>query len=543
MAGNTYLLRIVIVSVLAVLPVSVLCSVGDRSIKFQRCVASCQVDTCRNHRPLPFTDDTIVPSDPLPWYLILTGWSCESNCQYHCTHRITNEAIKRVQDIRDAVYGQLQSEQDILRGEHDRWRSQIARQEAGQGLDPACDGEAFSDRNGNCIPLMLTAPEPLWSENKIRQVAEDRIQKRLEWLPPIDKETVQYFGKWAQLRVLGMQELFSVLFSLMNLGVQVYALRSILPKRVPNSFPLKRTYKGYAIISIVAWAASAVFHTRDLWWTERLDYFCAAAVLASGLFFTGCRVAYFVPGTVPYKRWLAVCISAWVLHVLYLLSNHRLDYSYNMIACLTVGVLHNFLWLAAAFVPRVTYTVASRLGGGNIHAHVHLKSRDDTQDGDQPVKARQTRYFSAALQQRLLLMVLLMFVAPGLELFDFPPILRLIDAHALWHLATVPISLYWYYWLASDARDCVVVHGWKLDQHSNDVTDVDDLGVDARHSVLPPPGVSASKGAGAESSPLSPAPPEAVEEVLDQLRRDLYAYGLWFLDALRRLRTLLVSQS
>ena len=31
-----------------------------------------------------------------------------------------------------------------------------------------------------------------------------------------------------------------------------------------------------------------------------------------------------------------------------------------------------------------------------------------------------------------------------LELLDFPPILWLVDAHALWHLSTVPIPLLWY---------------------------------------------------------------------------------------------------
>lgn len=31
-----------------------------------------------------------------------------------------------------------------------------------------------------------------------------------------------------------------------------------------------------------------------------------------------------------------------------------------------------------------------------------------------------------------------------LELLDFPPVLWAVDAHALWHLSTVPIPLLWY---------------------------------------------------------------------------------------------------
>ena len=31
-----------------------------------------------------------------------------------------------------------------------------------------------------------------------------------------------------------------------------------------------------------------------------------------------------------------------------------------------------------------------------------------------------------------------------LELLDFPPLLLAVDAHALWHLSTVPLPLLWY---------------------------------------------------------------------------------------------------
>ena len=31
-----------------------------------------------------------------------------------------------------------------------------------------------------------------------------------------------------------------------------------------------------------------------------------------------------------------------------------------------------------------------------------------------------------------------------LELMDFPPLLWAVDAHALWHLSTIPIPLLWY---------------------------------------------------------------------------------------------------
>lgn len=48
--------------------------------------------------------------------------------------------------------------------------------------------------------------------------------------------------------------------------------------------------------------------------------------------------------------------------------------------------------------------------------------------------------------------------ATALELFDFPPWGRVIDAHSLWHLATVPIALFWYDFLLDDALD----EGWRV---------------------------------------------------------------------------------
>lgn len=47
--------------------------------------------------------------------------------------------------------------------------------------------------------------------------------------------------------------------------------------------------------------------------------------------------------------------------------------------------------------------------------------------------------------------------AMSLELLDFPPLGRILDAHALWHAATVPIGVLWYDFLIEDALD----DGWR----------------------------------------------------------------------------------
>lgn len=71
----------------------------------------------------------------------------------------------------------------------------------------------------------------------------------------------QFFGKWAFWRLLGMQEPFSVLFSLGNLWVHWRGLQ-MLARRVPDSNRLKPWLKAAAWIQMNTWLWSSVFHTR-----------------------------------------------------------------------------------------------------------------------------------------------------------------------------------------------------------------------------------------------------------------------------------------
>lgn len=47
---------------------------------------------------------------------------------------------------------------------------------------------------------------------------------------------------------------------------------------------------------------------------------------------------------------------------------------------------------------------------------------------------------------------LLMPVAGAFEVFDFAPLWDCLDAHAMWHFATVPLTAIWYRFLAADGR-------------------------------------------------------------------------------------------
>ncbi|KAG6809973.1 hypothetical protein H0H92_013844 [Tricholoma furcatifolium] len=193
----------------------------------------------------------------------------------------------------------------------------------------------------------------------------------------------------------------------------------------------------WSYTSINAWIWSSVFHTRDLPITEKMDYFSAALAILYALYYTVIRLYHLYPRqtrlTIPnlsestglaYKLWTFACVVAYVAHVSYLSILPRFDYTYNMVFNLLVGLTHNALWLLYALPISVFRRFPS-----------------------QPKSYRPDYVYKAAV------FVVLTTAATGLELFDFPPWGRVIDAHALWHLSTAPIALFWYDFLVEDSLD------------------------------------------------------------------------------------------
>ncbi|PPQ66028.1 hypothetical protein CVT26_010784 [Gymnopilus dilepis] len=211
-------------------------------------------------------------------------------------------------------------------------------------------------------------------------------------------------------------------------------------RRVSNNHPMRPYYLTWSVISVNAWIWSSVFHTRDLPFTEKMDYFAAALAIMYALYYTIIRLYHLYepqpftrltplyPRTKSRKlrRWLAAaCTLSYIAHVSYLTLLPRFDYTYNMAFNLTLGMLHNALWGVYA-LPK-------------LNLLKRFPSRPKTYHPNFVGKAG--------------VFVLLTTAATGLELFDFPPWGRTIDAHALWHLVTAPIALFWYDFLVEDALD------------------------------------------------------------------------------------------
>lgn len=268
---------------------------------------------------------------------------------------------------------------------------------------------------------------------------------------PRPEPVLQYYGKWPFWRFMGMQEPASVLFSVANLLVHYRGYKRI-KRSVPDNHPMKGYMLLWSVVSMNAWVWSAIFHTRDKPSTEKLDYFSAALVFITALHSLVSR--FFLIGR-PYRRrlynlWTLLCIISYVAHVSYLTLLPRFDYDYNIKFNLTLGLSHNLLWLLYALPSNLTVL---RRFPPNPHFSANAAGGDDGDVGSVSRKYRPPCASKAAIG------VGLMMAAMSLELLDFPPIGRVLDAHALWHAVTAPIGEMWYSFLLEDALD----EGWGFD--------------------------------------------------------------------------------
>ena len=233
-------------------------------------------------------------------------------------------------------------------------------------------------------------------------------EQRIATNPPIARPVVQYHGKWPFYRFVGVQEPFSVIFSFMNFMAHRQGMKRIRAS-IPAKYPLRPYYTAWGYFGLASWIFSMIFHTRDFVITEKLDYFAAGASVLYGLYYTPVRI-FHMAGRTALKQsllriWTVVCVLMFLGHVTYL-SFWRWDYTYNMAANVAAGIVQNVLWT-----------------GFSIRTYWQLKKSWAAWPG---------------------LIVAWIILAMSLELFDFPPIAGMLDAHSLWHLGTVVPTIWWY---------------------------------------------------------------------------------------------------
>ena len=220
---------------------------------------------------------------------------------------------------------------------------------------------------------------------------------------------VQYHGKWPFYRFMGVQEPFSVIFSLMNFLAHQYGL-NMIHATIPKDYSLRKYYITFSYFGMASWVFSMAFHTRDFGITEKLDYFAAGASVLYGLYYTPIRIFRLDQQAPPVKQtllrlWTLTCVLLYIGHVSYL-TLWRWDYTYNMAANVAAGIVQNTLW-----------------SWFSIRNYQRSKKPWAAWPG---------------------LIVAWIIMAMSLELLDFPPLRGMVDAHSLWHLGTVGPTVWWY---------------------------------------------------------------------------------------------------
>ncbi|GMH18416.1 hypothetical protein Nepgr_020257 [Nepenthes gracilis] len=263
--------------------------------------------------------------------------------------------------------------------------------------------------------------EPLylwWKQWDCRSICRyhcmlDREEERKN----LGEKPVKYHGKWPFQSVCAIQEPVSLALSMLNLGIQFHGWISFFIL-VYYKLPLKDNRKPYyeftglwhlyGILAMNAWFWSAVFHSRGVDLTEKLDYSSAAALHGFSLIVAILRV-FNVKNEAARVMVAAPLIAFVTTHILYL-NFYNLDYGLNLIVCATMGVAQ--LLLLAVWAGVTCHPSRRKLW---------------------------VVVFGGALPMLL-------------EIYDFPPYRGLVDAHALRHAATIPLTYLWWSFIKDDAE-------------------------------------------------------------------------------------------
>ncbi|KAH1075481.1 hypothetical protein J1N35_027809 [Gossypium stocksii] len=240
---------------------------------------------------------------------------------------------------------------------------------------------------------------------------------REEQREKLGNKPIKYHGKWPFQRVYGIQEPVAVAFSALSLAVQFHGWLSffiLLNYKLPLR-PDKKTYYEYtslwhiyAILAMNFWFWSAIFHSRDVELTEKLDYSSAVALVGYSLILAILRV--FDLRDEASRVMVAAPLVAFVTtHILYL-NFYKLDYGLNMKVCMAMGVAQLLIWGIWAGIT------------------------------------------SHPSRWKVWLFVLWGSLVVFLEIYDFPPYKGFIDAHALWHAVSIPLTYFCWSFVQDDAE-------------------------------------------------------------------------------------------
>ena len=240
----------------------------------------------------------------------------------------------------------------------------------------------------------------------------ENTKRDVGWTKHVEK----YYGKWPFIKLGPVQEPASVLMSIVNMLANGYCFRRLVRMSHEKGHPMDRFKNGLWVIHFIAamhaWIWSAVFHSRDVVATERLDYFSAGALMVFDMYLSCCRV--FSLSSAVSRTAFAILLMVGYGRHMYYMHYVKFDYGYHVGLCVVAGIIQSLAW-----VSWLLFTVEGKEHRGRKYLGMFVVSVN---------------------------------AAVLLEVLDFPPLLDAVDAHALWHLATIPLTFLFYEFVWRDVQ-------------------------------------------------------------------------------------------
>ncbi|KAI5192803.1 post-GPI attachment to proteins factor 3 [Nematocida minor] len=229
---------------------------------------------------------------------------------------------------------------------------------------------------------------------------------------------IKYKGKYAFIRVLHAQEICSSLFSLfsaISAALCLFFVAKMESKRTrkdsstssPNAQKVAKYFhflKCVLALHSATWLGSCVFHIRDCYATQCLDYFGAILSISSTIFLSIKRLSISADAA---QYFLSVFVAC---HILYMHFIH-FDFLYNAAICGVLFGVNVGLW--TLWYMRIKSAVYSRL---------------------------------------LKISIFGMVSAACFQIVDFGPVYFILDSHALWHILGWIFSCSLHLFIAIDAN-------------------------------------------------------------------------------------------
>jgi hypothetical protein len=225
---------------------------------------------------------------------------------------------------------------------------------------------------------------------------------------------LKYYGHWPFKNYFGLEEPASTLFSLFNILPHFYFL--FYQRSIVKHYFMYHWLVIYSIISVNTWIASTLYHSHKNSFSTKYDLSSALLFLCFNLWLTLRRIlSNYFPSIIANS--LLCLLVAVVIARIYLINIDQVSFSDHMNFCIIISLIQ--------IIAAVLWSFYILLFNHSIPSANNKKA-----------------YFF------ILFHVLFIFAAL-LEVYDFPPICYgLFDAHALWHLATVPLCFMWYqFWI------------------------------------------------------------------------------------------------